>query len=223
MSYSATSAILVPVAKSLPSEAMTVFVRAANDAEADGFDHNGCMKAGWDEVRKGWQKPGHGRVWIAKDDPDAGDVHVDAPMGQGTKKKPRLPKQLEFETEATVAKVDDSLGLVFGFAIVCKIDGEPYFDTQGDHIPEDAMLKAASDFMVNSRVAKDMHNGGPIGPVVFAFPLTDDIAKAMGIESQKTGLMIAMKPPAPILAKYQSGEYTGFSIGGRRVVDEEIA
>jgi hypothetical protein len=59
--------------------------------------------------------------------------------------------------------------------------------------------------------------------VVFAFPLTEDIGKAMGIESQKTGLMIAMQPPAEILIKYKSGEYTGFSIGGRRVVDEEVA
>ena len=45
---------------------------------------------------------------------------------------------------AEIKKVDEELGLVMGFAIICKIDGEPYFDTQGDHIPEDSMLKAAT-------------------------------------------------------------------------------
>lgn len=123
-----------------------------------------------------------------------------------------------------VTKVDAELGLVFGFAIVCKQDGEEYFDTQGDHIPEDAMLAAAADFMENSRVAKDMHAGDQIGGVTFAFPLTEDIAKAMGLgEVAKTGLMIAMKPDdEEVLNKFRLGEYTGFSIGGRRVEDEEV-
>ncbi|QOZ29785.1 hypothetical protein XH93_18135 [Bradyrhizobium sp. CCBAU 51753] len=129
----------------------------------------------------------------------------------------------KFDTEASVFKVDDSLGLVFGWAIVCNKAGEAYYDTQGDHIPEDSMLKAAADFMKNSRVAKDMHQGDEIGPVVFAWPMTAEIAKAMGIETETTGLMIAMLPPADILAKFKDGSYTGFSIGGDRVHDEEVA
>lgn len=114
-----------------------------------------------------------------------------------------------------IAKVDDTLGLVFGWAIVCTEDGEDYVDTQSDHIPEDAMMKAATDFALNSRVAKDMHSGDQIGDIVFMFPLTGDVAKSMGIECNKTGLMIAMKPSAGVLAKFKSGEYTGFSIGGK--------
>lgn len=123
-----------------------------------------------------------------------------------------------------VAKVDEELGLVFGYAIVCKQDGQDYFDVQGDHIPEDAMLKAALDFMQNSRVAKEMHQGGQVGDVVFAFPMTTDIASSMGIQVSKTGLMIAMKPAdEDVLAKFKSGTYTGFSIGGQRIQDEEVA
>ena len=118
-------------------------------------------------------------------------------------------------------KVDEGLGLVFGFAIVCKENGEPYFDVQQDHIPEDAMLKAAADFMQNSRVASEMHDGSDIGRVVFAFPLTEDIAKSLGINSPRTGLLIAMKPAADVLEKFISGEYTGFSIGGARLEDED--
>jgi hypothetical protein len=126
---------------------------------------------------------------------------------------------------ASVKKVDADLGLVMGYAIVCEKGGQPYFDLQGDHIPEDAMLEAAADFMANSRVAKEMHEGGEAGSVVFAFPLTKDIAYAMGINAyEQTGLMIAMKPATTaMLDKFKSGEYTGFSIGGVRLEDEEFS
>jgi len=133
-----------------------------------------------------------------------------------------------FEVRAEVVKIDDSLGLVMGHAIVCKVDGEPYFDLQGDHIPEDSMLKAALDFMEHSQVAGHMHerddDGKAIkaGSVVFAFPLTDEIAKAFGIETRVTGLMIAMRPDEDMLKRFQLGELTGFSIGGLRLEDEEI-
>ncbi len=119
-----------------------------------------------------------------------------------------------------VCKVDHKLGLVFGWGIVCKIDGEEYFDFQGDHIPEDAMVKATSDFMVNSRIAKEMHVGDAKGQIVHSFPLSADIAKAMGITTRQTGWMVAMKPDNPdILWKFANGDYTGFSIGGDRIED----
>lgn len=122
-----------------------------------------------------------------------------------------------------VAKVNEELGLVFGWAIISKIDGEEFFDSQGDHIPEDAMLKAAAEFMENSRVAKEMHAGSQVGNIVFAFPLTEETAKAMDIVTKQTGLMVAMKPSdSSVLAKFKSGELTGFSIGGTRVVDEDV-
>ena len=127
-----------------------------------------------------------------------------------------------FEMRAEVVKVDDTLGLVMGYAIVCNEDGEPYFDLQGDHIPEDAMLKAALDFMENSQVAKEMHTGDQAGTVVFAFPMTDDIAKAFDVLTKRTGLMIAMRPDADMLKRFQLGELTGFSIGGERLKDEEV-
>lgn len=128
-----------------------------------------------------------------------------------------------FEINTEVIKVDPSLGLVMGMAIICKEDGVDYFDVQGDHIPEDAMLKAALDFMENSQVAKEMHSGEEKGTVVFAWPLTTDIAKAFGIETSTTGLMIAVRPhDDEMLAKFKSGELTGFSIGGRRITDEDV-
>lgn len=135
-----------------------------------------------------------------------------------------------FTLKTEIAKVNDELGLVMGFAIVCTEDGEPYFDLQGDHIPEDAMLKAATDFALNSRIAGDMHerddDGATVvsGTVVHTFPLTSDVAEAFGIVTRKTGLMIAMKPSdRAVLQKFKDGTYTGFSIGGERIEDEDLA
>jgi hypothetical protein len=128
-----------------------------------------------------------------------------------------------FEVTSQVIKVDKALGLVFGWAIVCKIDGVDYFDVQKDNIPEDSMLDAAADFMMNSRVAKEMHQGSEQGSIVFAFPLTTEIAKAFEITTKKTGLMIGMKPSPAMLEKFEKGELTGFSIGGKRITDEEVS
>lgn len=128
-----------------------------------------------------------------------------------------------FAGKAQLFKVDSNLGLVFGFAIVSTLDGSPYFDSQGDHIPDDAMLKAAADFMEHSRIAKEMHAGEATGSVVFAFPLTVDIAKSLGIETKQTGLLIAMKPAADVLEKFKDGTYTGFSIGGNYGEVEAVA
>jgi cation transport regulator ChaB len=127
-------------------------------------------------------------------------------------------------SRASVIKVSDELGLVFGWAMICKDGGNDYFDVQDDHIPEDAMLKASAEFMLSRRVAKEMHFGDEMGTIVFAFPVTSDVAKAMNISTDRTGLMIAMKPSSEaLLEKFRSGEYTGFSIGGQRLVDEEMA
>jgi hypothetical protein len=58
---------------------------------------------------------------------------------------------------------------------------------------------------------------------VFAFPMTTDIAKAFGVETKTTGLMIGLKPDNnAMLAKFKSGELTGFSIGGFRIEDEGV-
>lgn len=128
----------------------------------------------------------------------------------------------DFDFRAEVLKVDAGLGLVMGFAIICNKGGEPYFDLQGDHIPEETMMAAALDFMENSQVAKEMHAGEPVGSVVFAFPMTTDVAKAFDITTEQTGLMIAMKPEGAMLKRFKDGELTGFSIGGLRLNDEEL-
>ena len=174
----------------------------------------------------------NGRLWIAD-----GHHRLTAAWLNGDEEAEVRFKDLEPETNVMkdagqfrVAKVDEGLGLVFGFAIVCKVNGEDYYDLNIDpsgervpeHIPEDAMTKAALDLSEAGAPGNEMHKGPDKGHYPFMFPLTTDIAKAMGITTEKTGLMVAYKPPADVLAKFKDGTYTGFSIEGGRIKSELV-
>ena len=81
-------------------------------------------------------------------------------------------------------KVDTGQRLVFGWAQVCMKNGEPYYDADNQHFPEDVTLKAWTPFMREDlRAHKAMHAGEDVGEVVFAFPMLTDIAKSLGFEN----------------------------------------
>ncbi|MYD94565.1 MAG: hypothetical protein F4Y02_12930 [Chloroflexi bacterium] len=133
-----------------------------------------------------------------------------------------------FEIRGTVAKVDDSLGLVFGFGAVCTEDGQPYYDTQDEHASEAELLKALLNFVEHWQIAGEKHATDDAGlpeihgSVPFVFPLLSDVAKALDIQTPTTGALIAMKPTPEVFAKFKSGEYRSFSMGGtarRRIVE----
>lgn len=133
-----------------------------------------------------------------------------------------------FQADTQILKVNDDLGLIFGFAVICKVNGEEFFDSDNEHITEQAMLEAATEFAKSERVACDMHArdaaGRPVqdGGVIHIFPLTTDIAKALDIETRQTGLLVALAPDNPeTLEKARNGEYTGFSIGGSIIEAED--
>lgn len=122
-----------------------------------------------------------------------------------------------FSAQAKVAKVDEGLGLVFCWAFTStNPDGTDYHDLQGDAIDAD-FVKAAADFMRSGGATDEMHDGKRTGQVVFAMPMTPEIAKAYGVETKTTGLMVALAPPPDVLAKFKSGDYTGVSIAGTGV------
>lgn len=171
---------------------------------------------------------------------DAADVDLDKvlPWTGAIELGPEIFRELNpdwksgvVEKSARVIKVVPKLGLVFGFAIVCTIDGQEYWDLNVDedgervpeHIPEDAMLRCALNFMAQAyRPGNLMHDGPALGEYPFAFPLTGDIAAALGIQTRKTGLLVGYRPPPQLLALYEDGTLTGFSIEGMRLATEEI-
>lgn len=130
---------------------------------------------------------------------------------------------MQKQFKVKIQKLNKQLGLLFGYAIICKNGDEDYYDTQGDHIPEDSMLDAATDFFLNSeRTSDEMHFGKSDGTVVFGFPMTQDIAASLGITIKKSGLLIGMKPSKEVFEKAEEGDYFGFSIGGDLLEYQEV-
>jgi len=126
-----------------------------------------------------------------------------------------------FQSESKILKVSSQLGLIFGFAAICKVDGEQFVDSDNEYYTEESMLADTTEFAKSKRVACTMHardeNGQPVqdGGVIHTFPLTTEIAKALDIQTRITGLLIALAPDDPAtLEKAKNGEFTGFSIGG---------
>jgi hypothetical protein len=120
--------------------------------------------------------------------------------------------------EATfqVAKVDSSLGLVFGWALATSLDGgaTPHVDLQSDAIDEADLIKVAAEFMEDAAKSDVMHDFENDGRIVFAMPLVPEVNKALGIETKTHGLAIAMKPSPATFKRFQSGELKAFSIAG---------
>jgi putative serine protease XkdF len=160
---------------------------------------------------------------LSKVKPYTGEILFGPERFEQVKENPDHVEKVQKQFDCTLLKADKDLGLVFGWAIVSTENGNPYYDVQGDHIPEDSMLEAAAEFMLKHRTMKVMHAGKKVGSVVFAWPMTEEIAKAMGISSKRTGLMIAAKPDSKsVITRFKDGKYTGFSIGGNRLIDEDV-
>ena len=115
-----------------------------------------------------------------------------------------------------VNKVDNSLRMVFGWGSICKKRNqetgqlEIYTDTDNEQFPEDVTLKAWLDFMnSDQRIMDNMHNEQPVGKVVFAFPMTEDIAASFGLVDKldQTGVIVGtLITDDEVLKKFQTGE-----------------
>lgn len=136
-------------------------------------------------------------------------------------KRNKTATDSRFSHVAKVNRIDKRLGIVFGWAVESVRKGERHFDTQGDHYTEEAMVADFADFMLKSRTSGEMHEAAD-GDVVFLFPLTSELAKAFEIETERTGVMVGIKPSPAVLAKFEDGTYTGFSIGGQRLEEEVV-
>lgn len=123
----------------------------------------------------------------------------------------------EIQAVARLAKIDEQLGLAFFWAFKSTDEnGQPYHDLQGDQVlADDEMVKACADFMENGGLVDQQHDGVPgAGRVIFAMPMNPEIAKAFGVITKQSGLMIALKPKPDVMAKLKSGELTGVSMAG---------
>lgn len=132
----------------------------------------------------------------------------------------RAPDWSRFDGVARVVKTDEKLGLVFGWALATSLDGgeTPHVDLQQDAIiGDDELIKIAAEFMEQGAASDVMHDDNPDGKIVFAMPLTRDVAGALGITTKVHGLAIAMRPSRETFRRFVSKELNAFSIAGTGV------
>lgn len=120
------------------------------------------------------------------------------------------------EDPVKILKFDEEQRVIYGFASVVSVNGEPLVDLHGDVISSKTMEKAATEFMLGTRKGLTMHSGGQTTTIVHSMPLTKEVMDALGISSEKEGWAIAVKVhDDQTWQEAKSGKFTGFSIGGR--------
>jgi hypothetical protein len=146
----------------------------------------------------------------------------------GTKHGVKAGMRKSFTATGEIAKADDDQHLVFGWASVSEINGEPVVDRQGDIIPTEELEKAAYDYALDCRVGGDQHSRlgkgidtglGPrqTGALVESMVFTDDKIAKMGLpEDMPRGWWVGFKvSDEPTWQAIKNGERTGFSLHGR--------
>ncbi len=93
-----------------------------------------------------------------------------------------------------------------------------------ENITDDAILKAVVEATAPGThlVGDEMHDGPDTGSYPFMFPLTEEIAKALGITTDRCGLLVGYRPEPDVLKKFVDGTYTGFSMTGARLESVEV-
>jgi phage head maturation protease len=115
-----------------------------------------------------------------------------------------------------ILKRDEEERLVYGWAYVSTVNGELVEDHSGEVIRPDTLTKAATNFMLDVRAGHFMHMGEQIGVVVHSLPITDEIAKSLGIQTDRQGWIVAIKIFSDeVWELVKSGKLPAFSIGGR--------
>jgi cation transport regulator ChaB len=154
-------------------------------------------------------------------DADEGETEDEAGENEGLLERVisgimRATMAYEMHKSAEVLKLDSERRIAWGWASVSTVDGQPVTDTQGDTITPAEMEKMADRFMASARTAKAMHEGDQIGEVLHSLPLTAELAKAFGMETDREGWIIGMKVhDDAVWQGFKEGRYKAFSIGGK--------
>ncbi len=137
---------------------------------------------------------------------------IDAIQKRGPEKFPDKSGRLSFK----IAKSVEDQQLIFGWASVSTIHGEPVIDKQGDVIPTAELESAAYEYVLNCRQQGDMHETMGVGRLIESCMFTAEKQAALGIDLGKEGWFVGFKVDDPdVWAAIKRGERPEFSIGGQ--------
>ena len=144
---------------------------------SDGADEEKANKIAWGAVKNAGYTKGPAGKWVKK------------AMPQIFKREEPIEKGQIFN----LRKIDEDQRLVFGWASVCEVNGEPLYDREGDMIPPDELEKAAYDFVLNARIAGELHLRKGVGDMVESIMFTVEKQEALGIDLGMVGWWIGFK------------------------------
>lgn len=118
-------------------------------------------------------------------------------------------------SQSKILKINEEQRIVFGWASVIVKNGVPVVDTQNDSISSEELLNSTTEFMKDARASHLMHTEKRIGSVIHSFPLTYEIAKSLGIESDQYGWIVGVHVEDDATWNHvKTGDLASFSIGG---------
>lgn len=124
--------------------------------------------------------------------------------------------EMNTNLHSEVFKFNEEQRLVYGWAYVSTVKGEISLDHSGEYIRPDELVKAATNFMLDVRIAKAMHSGSQIGEIVHSLPVTKEIAESLGLVTDREGWIICVKVhDEDVWKSVKEGKLSAFSIGGR--------
>lgn len=113
-----------------------------------------------------------------------------------------------------VTKADDKQ-MLWGWASMVSKDGEPVVDLHGDVITEDTLEKAAYEFVLNYRVAGNMHRQ-LAGRLIESMVFTKEKQELLGIDLGKVAWWVGIKIDDPaVWEMVKNGDRPMLSIAGR--------
>ena len=128
------------------------------------------------------------------------------------------------EHQGTIAKLDESRHLCFGYAYVAKTkDGTQELDHSWEYVDDPEVLEDAMyEYVETSREANDMHDGPITGHLVESFVITPDKLEAMGLtkDALPMGVWVGFRLEPDAFDKVKTGR-TAFSIEGLAVKVED--
>lgn len=192
MPYASTPELPASVKSAIPAQVgQRLFMHVVNGMLERGKSDSEAFAAAWSALqRAGYEK---------KD-------------GKWTK----VDKTTETKDLKIVAKtLNSDKRLVWAWASVATVKGQPLVDYHGDIVEIDELQRAAHEYMVKSRDAKYNHSGRVRGTVVESMVFTKELQDALGIDLEKEGWLVCMFIQDDILwEKIKSGEVAELSIGG---------
>lgn len=132
----------------------------------------------------------------------------------------QVAKGHTFRTSFQVRKIDDELGIVFGWASVSeRSDGSLVFDGEDEAIFPDELEKAAYEFNLEARQATDSHDRATLGAgaLVESMFFSKEKQEVLGIEGLPVGWWVGFRIEDEGMRQKirDTGERAMFSIGGR--------